>query len=63
MPVATRRVISSSHGDLQPVSDACLANKGHDTCALQAYLCHRNVTHTVRYTEQSPNRFKDFWRE
>jgi integrase len=40
-----------------------LANKGHDTRALQAYLGHRNFQHTVRYTELSPTRFKDFWRE
>lgn len=30
-----------------------LANKGHDTRALQAYLGHRNIQHTVRYTELS----------
>jgi type 1 fimbriae regulatory protein FimB/type 1 fimbriae regulatory protein FimE len=39
-----------------------LANKGHDTRSLQAYLGHKNIQHTVRYTELSPNRFKDFWR-
>jgi integrase len=39
-----------------------LANKGHDTLSLQAYLGHRNIQHTVRYTELSPERFKDFWR-
>lgn len=39
-----------------------LANKGHDTRALQAFLGHRSITHTVRYTELSPMRFKDFWR-
>jgi type 1 fimbriae regulatory protein FimB/type 1 fimbriae regulatory protein FimE len=39
-----------------------LANKGHDTRALQGYLGHRNIQHTVRYTELSPDRFKDFWR-
>ena len=39
-----------------------LANKGHDTRALQAYLGHRNIQHTVRYTELSPQRFRDFWR-
>jgi site-specific recombinase XerD len=38
-----------------------LANKGHDTRALQAYLGHRNIQHTVRYTELSPTRFKNFW--
>ncbi len=40
-----------------------LANQGHDTRALQAYLGHRNIQHTVRYTELSPTRFKDFWRK
>jgi type 1 fimbriae regulatory protein FimB/type 1 fimbriae regulatory protein FimE len=39
-----------------------LANKGHDTRALQAYLGHKNIQHTVRYTELSSDRFKDFWR-
>ena len=39
-----------------------LANKGHDTRALQSYLGHRNIQHTVGYTELSPDRFKDFWR-
>jgi site-specific recombinase XerD len=39
-----------------------LANDGHDTRALQAYLGHRNIMHTVRYTELAPDRFKDFWR-
>lgn len=39
-----------------------LANKGHDTRALQAWLGHRNIQHTVRYTELSPARFKEFWR-
>ena len=40
-----------------------LANAGHDTRALQAYLGHRNIQHTVRYTELSPTRFKGFWRD
>jgi site-specific recombinase XerD len=39
-----------------------LANDGHDTRSLQAYLGHKNIQHTVRYTELSPARFKDFWR-
>jgi type 1 fimbriae regulatory protein FimB/type 1 fimbriae regulatory protein FimE len=39
-----------------------LANKGHDTRALQAYLGHKNIQHTVRYTELAPTRFRDFWR-
>jgi len=39
-----------------------LANDGHDTRALQAYLGHRNIQHTVRYSELAPTRFKDFFR-
>jgi type 1 fimbriae regulatory protein FimB/type 1 fimbriae regulatory protein FimE len=39
-----------------------LANDGHDTRSLQAYLGHKNIQHTVRYTELSQARFKDFWR-
>jgi integrase len=39
-----------------------LANAGHDTRALQAYLGHKNQ-HTVRYTELAPTRFKNFWRD
>ena len=31
-----------------------LANDGRDTCAIQ---------HTVRYTELSSDRFKDFWND
>ncbi len=31
--------------------------------ALQAYLGHRKIQHTVRYSELSPTRFKDFWRK
>jgi type 1 fimbriae regulatory protein FimB/type 1 fimbriae regulatory protein FimE len=38
-----------------------LANKGVDTRSLQAFLGHKNITHTVRYAELSPTRFKDFW--
>jgi integrase len=40
-----------------------LANDGHDTRALQHYLGHKNIQHTVRYTELSPDRFRDFWRD
>ena len=39
-----------------------LANVGHDTRAIQDWLGHRSIQHTVRYTELSPTRFKDFWR-
>ncbi len=38
-----------------------LANDGHDTRAIQHYLGHKNITHTVRYTELSADRFNGFW--
>ena len=40
-----------------------LANDGHDTRALQHYLGHKNIQHTVRYTELAADRFKEFWRD
>jgi site-specific recombinase XerD len=40
-----------------------LANDGVDTRSLQSYLGHRNIQHTVRYTELSPERFKRFWKD
>jgi integrase len=40
-----------------------LANAGHDTRALQAWLGHKNIQHTVRYTELAPDRFKGFWKD
>jgi len=40
-----------------------LANDGRDTRAVQHYLGHKNIQHTVRYTELSPERFKSFWED
>src|SRR6516162_8862791 len=40
-----------------------LANEGHDTRGLQAYLGHKNIQHTVRYTELAPTRFKGWWKD
>jgi site-specific recombinase XerD len=40
-----------------------LANDGRDMRALQHYLGHKNIMHTVRYTELSPDRFKNFWED
>lgn len=37
-----------------------LASKGEDTRAIQAYLGHRNIQHTVLYTKLDPRRFKGF---
>ncbi len=39
-----------------------LANAGHYTRAIQDWLGHRSIQHTVRYIELAPTRFKDFWR-
>jgi hypothetical protein len=30
---------------------------------LQAYLGHRNIQNTTRYTAPAPDRFKEFWRD
>ena len=38
-----------------------LATQGHDTRAIQDYLGHKNIHHTVRYTQMSPQRFENFW--
>jgi type 1 fimbriae regulatory protein FimB len=38
-----------------------LANRGADTRLIQAYLGHRNIQHTVRYTELAPHRFKNLF--
>jgi site-specific recombinase XerD len=40
-----------------------LAKDGVDTRALQAYLGHKNIQHTVHYTELAPNRFRGFWKD
>jgi Phage integrase family len=37
-----------------------LANDGVDTRALQSYLGHKSIQHTVRCTELAPTRFKGF---
>jgi type 1 fimbriae regulatory protein FimE len=40
-----------------------LANDGQDTRAIQHDLGHKNIPHTVRYTELSSDRFKHFWND
>src|SRR3954454_1650476 len=40
-----------------------LANDGKDTRALQEWLGHQNIQHTVRYTELTPTRFKSFFED
>lgn len=46
---------------LRHATGFALANRGHDTRSLQAYLGHKNIQHTVRYTELTDTRFRDFW--
>jgi len=48
---------------LRHATGFALANKGHDTRSIQDYLGHRNIQHTVRYSELAPTKFKDFWRD
>ena len=40
-----------------------LANDGQDTRAIQHYLGHKNIQHTVVYTQLSPQRFNGFWED
>ena len=39
-----------------------LAREGHDARRIQAYLGHKSIEHTVRYTALSDAPFKEFWR-
>ena len=39
-----------------------LANKGYDTRLIQDYLGHKNINHTVRYTNTAAHRFEGLWR-
>ena len=40
-----------------------LANQGVDNRSLQHSLGHKNIQHTVRYSELSPDRFRNFWQD
>jgi integrase len=40
-----------------------LANQGTDTRTLQHYLGHKNIQHTVRYTELAHGRFNGLWKD
>jgi len=75
MTAATARKLITRAGELAKLPfpihphmlrHACgfkLASEGQDTRSIQQYLGHKNITHTVRYTELSPDRFKNFWRD
>ena len=40
-----------------------LANDGQDTRAIQHYLGHKNIQHTVIYTQLAADRFNRFWQD
>jgi integrase len=63
-PIDTREVPFPVHPHmLRHGCGFALANAGHDTRSLQAWLGHKNIQHTVRYTELAPDRFRNFWRD
>jgi integrase len=37
------------------------SRRGTDTRTQQAYLGHKNIQHTARYTELAPTRFRNLW--
>ena len=40
-----------------------LANDDQDIRAIQLYLDHRNIQHTVFYTQLATDRFNEFWKD
>lgn len=38
-----------------------LANDSRDIRSIQQYLGHKNIHHTTRYTDISPEKFNEFW--
>jgi type 1 fimbriae regulatory protein FimE len=40
-----------------------LANGGQETRAIQLYLGHRNIQHSVLYAQLTADRFNDFWKD
>jgi integrase len=48
---------------LRHATGFALANAGTDTRTIQAYLGHRSIQHTVKYTELAPGRFKGLFKD
>jgi hypothetical protein len=66
-PEKTRRAYYDG-GTLRTIREACdyitsMDGKAVDTRSLQSYLGHKNVQHTVRYSELFAERFRDFWKD
>ncbi|MGA7955096.1 MAG: tyrosine-type recombinase/integrase [Gloeobacterales cyanobacterium] len=57
-PVAMQA--SSSRHMLRHATGYKLDNDGQDTRAIQPYLGHRNIQHTISNTELASDRFKNF---
>jgi hypothetical protein len=61
--------ISISWSPARTISPAALPIRARatgertDTRTLQAYLGHRNISNTVRYTELAASRFKNLWKD
>jgi hypothetical protein len=61
---ADRQRITISGPEFDDIAAVSLRAVDHDAvlAGLQAWLGHKNIQHTVRYTELAPERFKHFWR-
>ena len=60
--IEAKYALQGASAHAAPATGYALANKGTDTRTLQAYLGHRSIQSTVRYTELAPGRFKNLWR-
>lgn len=64
----SRTAVSIALGDVHPhlLHHACgfkLVNDGVDTRTLAAYLGHRQIANTARYTKMDAKRFDGFWQD
>ena len=59
--VPPRRVQDAKRRPREYLTVKEVARLMQDARALQHYLGHKNIQHTVRYTELSPEQFKSFW--
>jgi hypothetical protein len=47
-----------------PVMEVNRNNRGRFyEVRIEAYLGHKNIRHTVKFTELPPDRFRNFWRD
>jgi SAM domain (Sterile alpha motif) len=49
--------------DLKELGVAALGHRLKLLDAIAAHMGHKNIMHTVRYTEMAPDRFKNFWKD